>query len=217
MRLNGDRTQRVVLRSQDLPWEPGPAPGVLRRLLAAEGDEDVRATAVVRYEPGSGFARRAHPQGEKIVVLEGEFADEHGTYPAGTYIRNPPGSGHSPRSRAGCALFVTPWQPHDDDPGREVVRPSDRRWGPGLVGGLEVLALDQFGGSRTALVRWAPGTSFARHRHFGGEEIFVLEGTFQDEFGDYPRGTWLRSPHLSTHQPFSKEGCLIFVQVGHLL
>jgi anti-sigma factor ChrR (cupin superfamily) len=104
-----------------------------------------------------------------------------------------------------------------DDQVRVVLRPSDRRWHPGLVGGLRVLALDQFGATHTALVEWAPNTAFSPHHHFGGEEIFVLDGVFQDEFGDYPKGTWIRSPHMSKHRPFSSEGCLIFVKVGHLL
>ncbi len=217
MRWNCDTTERVVLRSEDLPWQPSAAVRVWWRLLSSEGGEDAPATAVVRYEPGAASARHAHPQGEEIVVLEGEFADEHGTYPAGAYIKNPPGSEHSPRSPVGCTLFVKLRQLPDDDLQRVVVRPLERRWRPGPARGLEVLALDPFGGTHTALVRWAPGTSFARHRHFGGEEIYVVEGTFQDEFGDYPRGTWIRSPHLSAHQPFSREGCLIFVKVGHLL
>jgi hypothetical protein len=51
---------------------------------------------------------------------------------------------------------------------------------------------------------------------FAGEEILVLEGTFSDELGDYPAGTWMRSPHASPHQPFSRDGCLIYVKVGHL-
>ena len=29
-------------------------------------------------------------------------------------------------------------------------------------------------------------------------------------------GSWLRSPHMSQHQPLSREGCLIFVKTGHL-
>jgi anti-sigma factor ChrR (cupin superfamily) len=105
----------------------------------------------------------------------------------------------------------------DRDLVRVVVRPPDRHWQQGLVDGLEVLPLDQSGTTHTALVRWAPGTVFSKHRHFGGEEIFVLEGTFQDEHGRYPNGTWIRSPHMSSHQPFSDSGCLIFVKVGHLL
>jgi len=66
------------------------------------------------------------------------------------------------------------------------------------------------------LVRWAPGTKFNSHQHWGGEEILVLEGVFSDEKGDYPKGTWMRSPHLSAHHPFSKDGCLIYVKTGHL-
>ena len=68
-----------------------------------------------------------------------------------------------------------------------------------------------------AVVRWAPGTYFNPHRHFGGEEIFVIDGVFEDEHGRYPEGTWLRSPHMSAHKPFSVEGCTIFVKTGHLL
>ncbi|MEM8617794.1 MAG: cupin domain-containing protein, partial [Pseudomonadota bacterium] len=44
----------------------------------------------------------------------------------------------------------------------------------------------------------------------------VLEGTFEDEHGTYPAGTWIRSPHMSQHKPWSDEGCLIYVKTGHL-
>jgi anti-sigma factor ChrR (cupin superfamily) len=79
-----------------------------------------------------------------------------------------------------------------------------------------VLPLGGHGGEHTALVRWAPGTVFQPHAHFGGEEILVLEGVFEDEFGRYPSGTWMRSPHGSRHRPFSRGGALIWVKVGHL-
>ncbi|MBP7790497.1 MAG: cupin domain-containing protein [Zoogloea sp.] len=216
MNLNDDPSKRVVLRSAELPWQFSPVAGVERRLLARDGGEDARATSIVRYLPGAAFPSHAHPQGEEIVVLDGEFADEYGVYPAGTYIKNPPGSRHAPRSAAGCTLFVKLRHLDDRDSEQVVVRPPDRRWRPGLVSGLEVLALSQFGTTHTALVRWAPGTFFNKHQHFGGEEILVLQGTFQDEYGDYPSGTWIRSPHMSSHQPYSEPGCLIFVKVGHL-
>lgn len=217
MKLNSDLTQRVVLHSTVLPWQPSPVAGVQRRLLARDGGEDATATSIVRYAPGAVFAPHAHPQGEEIVVLDGEFADEHGIYPAGTYIKNPPGSSHSPASVGGCTLFVKLRQIDAGDLERVVVRPGDHRWNPGLVSGLEVIGLSQCGTTHTALVKWAPGTAFHKHQHYGGEEIFVLQGTFQDEYGDYPAGTWLRSPHGSVHQPYSASGCLIFVKVGHLL
>ena len=66
-------------------------------------------------------------------------------------------------------------------------------------------------------MKWAPETYFNMHRHMGGEEIFVLEGVFSDEHGDYPAGTWIRSPHASVHTPFSKPGCTILVRTGHLI
>ena len=89
-------------------------------------------------------------------------------------------------------------------------------WYPGLVPGLSVLPLAEFGTEHTALVRWAPETYFNPHRHYGGEEIFVIDGVFEDEFGRYPAGSWIRSPHLSQHKPFSREGCTILVKTGHL-
>lgn len=140
---------------------------------------------------------------------------EHGIYPAGTYIKSPPGSMHAPRSPTGCTLFCRVRHLDGRDLVQVVVRPLDRHWHRGLVSGLEVLPLDQFGATHAALVRWAPGTGFRKHQHFGGEEIFVLEGTFQDEYGRYPIGTWIRNPHMSSHQPYSDSGCQIFVKALH--
>lgn len=80
--------------------------------------------------------------------------------------------------------------------------------------------LERVGGEvarATSIVRYAPGTFFHPHRHHGGEEIFVVEGVLSDEHGNYPRNSWIRSPHLSQHQPFSVEGCLILVKTGHLI
>ena len=90
------------------------------------------------------------------------------------------------------------------------------RFVSGLVAGLTVLPLHQHGTENVALVCWKSGTRFNAHRHWGGEEIFVIEGTFADEHGIYPAGSWLRNPHLSTHSPFTDEGCLIYVKTGHL-
>src|SRR5690606_40967532 len=94
------------LRTQEQDWVPSPAAGVERKPLAREESERGHATSVVRYAPGASFSRHEHPLGEEILVLEGVFSDETGHYPAGTYIRNPPGSGHAPFSEEGCTLLV---------------------------------------------------------------------------------------------------------------
>ncbi|PKL99726.1 MAG: cupin [Gammaproteobacteria bacterium HGW-Gammaproteobacteria-7] len=216
MQLNADFSQRALVRPDDSPWIASPMPGVERRMLDRIGDEVARATSIVRYAAGSHFSAHQHPGGEEFLVLEGVFSDERGDYPAGTYVRNPIGSQHAPFSREGCTIFVKLMQFEQADDQHVVIDSRRAEWLPGMVPGLSVLPLHQHGTEQVALVRWAPGTRFNRHRHWGGEEILVLEGTFQDEFGDYPAGSWLRSPHLSEHQPFSAAGCLIWVKTGHL-
>lgn len=217
IQLNADWSKRCAIQSHDLPWVASPSPLVQRRLLERDGGEVARATSVVRYAPGARFSAHPHDQGEEIFVLEGTFSDESGHHGPGTYLKNPPGSSHAPYSEAGCTIFVKLRYQDLADTERVVVNTRAAEWRPGLVPGLKVLPLHAFGTQHTALVRWAPETFFQRHTHWGGEEIFVIEGVFSDEHGDHPAGTWLRSPHLSQHQPFSRPGCLILVKVGHLL
>jgi anti-sigma factor ChrR (cupin superfamily) len=216
MNINADTSQRVVINHHELPWIASPESGVLRRMLARQGDEVAKATSIVRYELGSKFQSHTHDGGEEIFVLEGVFSDESGNYGAGTYIMNPPGSAHAPFSDLGCTLFVKLRHLGSDQVEREVVDTNSATWYQGMVPGLTVMPLMQQGSGST-LVKWAPSTYFNPHRHFGGEEIFVLEGVFEDEHGRYPAGTWIRSPHMSLHKPFSQEGCTIFVKTGHLL
>jgi len=205
-----------VLNHLDFPWTRSPEPGVKRRLLERVGAEVARATSIVRYEPGARFPAHGHDLGEEIFVLDGIFSDETGDYPAGTYIMNPPGSAHAPFSEFGCTLFVKLRHLGPEQTEREVVDTNVAPWLQGLVPGLHVMPLMRQGTGST-LVRWAPQTYFSAHRHYGGEEIFVVSGVFEDEHGIYPQGSWIRSPHMSLHQPFSKEGCTIFVKTGHLL
>ena len=184
-------------------------------MLERKGGEVAKATSVVRYAPGASFEAHTHDLGEEILVLSGVLSDELGDYPAGTYIMNPPGSNHAPRSELGCELFVKLRHLGPDQQLREVVNTNAAQWLQGMVEGLHVMPLMTQGMGST-LVRWAPQTYFNPHRHFGGEEIFVVSGVFEDEHGRYPQGSWIRSPHMSLHQPFSKEGCTIFVKTGHL-
>jgi anti-sigma factor ChrR (cupin superfamily) len=214
--LHANLQQRVVIDSNAVAWTASPMAGVERRPLDRQGAEVARATSIVRYAPGSRFERHSHGGGEEILVLEGTFSDEQGDYPPGTYLRNPPGSSHAPFSTGGCTLFVKLRQMHPADPGRVVIDSRHSAWRPGLVEGLEVMPLHAFGSEQVALVRWAPGTTFAAHSHPGGEEILVLSGVFQDEQGSYGAGSWLRNPPGSVHQPWSEAGCTIWVKTGHL-
>lgn len=220
MNLHDDFTQRVTVftdPADTAQWIGSPNPAVQRRLLDRIGGEVARATSLVSYAPGAHFERHLHGGGEEIVVLDGVFSDENGDYPAGSYLRNPPGSAHAPFSRDGCLLFVKLWQFAADDLVRVRIDTRAAQWHQGLVPGLKVLPLHQHAGVNSALVQWAPNTRFQPHIHAGGEEILVLSGVFSDEFGDYPQNTWLRNPRGSRHTPFTGvEGALIYVKTGHL-
>lgn len=217
MNINSDFSQKAVINTSDLGWNLSPSSGIERKYLDRIGDELARASSLVKYSPDSSFTEHVHGGGEEILVLEGRFSDEHGDYPAGTYIRNPPNSKHTPYSKEGCILFVKLRQFNAQDDSIVRIDTTTAAWHPGLVPGLSVMPLHEFDGVGTALVHWAPNTIFNPHVHPGGEEIFVLKGVFHDEHGSYPTGTWIRSPRYSKHAPFTKsEGALIYVKTGHL-
>ena len=216
--INADLSQHVVVNTNELDWEASPSGTVWRKPLYRVGGEFGPVTSIVKYEAGGKFRIHTHPQGEEILVLSGEFCDDHGRYPAGTYLLNPDGTQHAPYSDQGCTLLVRLRQFDGSDRNQVMINTNQSPWSPGLVDGLSVLPLYSQANypENMALVRWQPNTFFHEHTHPGGEEILVLEGTFEDEHGIYPQGTWIRGPHMSRHKPFSKQGCLIYVRVGGL-
>jgi len=217
MQINLDFQQRVVIETGRQEWIDTRANGVQRRMLDRDGAESGRATSLVRFAPESYFPGHTHDGGEEFLVLEGTFSDESGDYGPGMYVRNPIGSHHVPHTDGGCVIFVKLWQMDPAD--QEYVRidtNQDDGWRPGSVAGSSVRPLHQFGQERVSLVRWGPGVRAPGHDHPGGEEVLVLDGTLEDELGHYPAGTWLRMPPGSRHEPFSGDGCTLFVKLGHL-
>ncbi|MNF39076.1 ChrR Cupin-like domain protein [compost metagenome] len=217
MNLNADFKQRVVLHTATAQWQDSPQAGVQRIPLDRLGDEVARATSLVRFLPGRGFPEHVHGGGEEILVLDGVFSDESGDYPAGSYLRNPPGSRHSPCSVEGCTLLVKLWQFAPDDQSELRLDTQRLPWHPaGEVKGLALLSLHEHGSEHVALLRLQPGTHCQAQSFPGGEELFVLEGCLSDEAGDYPAGTWLRNPRGSRFRRHSDEGALLYVKTGHI-
>jgi anti-sigma factor ChrR (cupin superfamily) len=214
--LNMNFDQPVIINTSEMEWEASPMPGVWRKPLAREAAEHGHTTSVVRYDPGSSFSPHLHPLGEEIYVLEGVFSDEHGDYPAGTYLRNPPGSKHSPRSEPGCVLLVKLDQFDATDDARVRIDTGSSDWFP-TEDDLQVMPLHYFDTEMVALYKWPANGRFPSQQHFGGEELFVVSGVLQDEYGAYPAGTWLRYPHNSEHARFVEEDTITWVKTGHLL
>ena len=125
MKIRTDYSVREHVPFESVAWVVSPGEGVERKMLERDGGEVARATSIVRYAPGSSFAEHVHERGEEFLVLEGTFQDEHGDYPAGTYVRSPPGSRHRPFSANGCTIFVKLRQFSEGDMARCVMRPGD--------------------------------------------------------------------------------------------
>jgi len=213
--LNMIFSQAACLLAEERKWIKSPADGVSRVPLERESAESGHTTSFVRFEPNSFFPEHHHPQGEEIYVLDGIFSDENGDYPAGSYLRNPPGSHHKPFTKEGCTLFVKLDQFQKGDIEQVVLLPEQQQWRAG-IGNLTVSSLHTYKTESTALVHWPKNETFQSHTHWGGEEIVVLAGRFLDEHGEYPAGSWIRSPHMSQHFPRVEEETLILVKVGHI-
>jgi anti-sigma factor ChrR (cupin superfamily) len=217
MELNADFSQRVAVHAAQLPWVPSPIAGVDRRMLDRIGDEVARATSVVRYAPASRFSAHTHGGGEEFLVLDGVFQDEHGDYPAGSYVRNPPTSRHTPGSASGCVLFVKLWQFDLKD------RTPVRRDGRALVythaqdrPGVEIAPLFRDNREEVRMERWAPNTSVTLGLPDGGE-FLVVDGALQEGGERFAPQSWLRLPpqgRLSA--TVGRHGWTLWVKTGHL-
>jgi hypothetical protein len=215
MEINADFSRRAAVHAAAEPWTPSPAPGVERRMLDRIGGEVARATTIVRFAPGCAFAAHTHDGGEEYLVLEGVFQDEDGDFPAGTYVRNPPTTRHTPRSGPGCTIFVKLWQfdPADRRPVRAAADPG--ALGPAGDG----VAAQPLFADESETVRfetWAPGARLSRAAP-GGFEALTLEGGFREGGEDFGPWSWLRLPAGGRLDAVAgPEGARLWVKTGHL-
>ncbi len=212
--INADRNARVVIDTGALDWQPSPSASVWRKRLYLDGPvEDGRVTSIVRYDANSAFPEHDHPDGEEIFVLDGTFSDEHGDYPAGSYLLNPEGFRHAPFSEDGCVIFVKLRQYAGRDRHHVTLDTDTLPWQPGRADGVTVKTLYAQDGypERISLLRIEAGAGPFPHDHPHGEEVFVLDGADEDEHGIHPAGTWIRSPPGSRHAPWSREGAELLV------
>lgn len=217
MELNADFKQRAAVHAATLDWVPSPMAGVERRMLDRIGDEVARATSIVRYAPNSHFSRHVHGGGEEFLVLEGVFQDEHGDYPPGSYIRNPPTSAHTPRSEPGCTIFVKLWQFDAVDRTSVRLDTSGQAYAADpLRAGVEVIPLFEYRYERVTLERWMAGAEIAL-LSAGGLELLVLDGGFTEGQERFTYLSWLRLPPGSTSRVrVNQQGCRVWMKRGHL-
>ncbi|MFT7311349.1 MAG: anti-sigma factor ChrR (cupin superfamily) [Paracoccaceae bacterium] len=217
MQINADFTVRAVVHAARIPWVASPMPGVDRRMLDRIGAEVARATSIVRYAPGSAFSAHVHSGGEEYLVLEGVFQDEHGDFPVGTYVRNPPQSSHTPRATQGATILVKLWQFDPDDRvavtidthAQASVAPTDRP-------GVGVIPLHHDAREDVRIELWDADADIVVEGH-KGLELLVLAGGFVENGEPFETDSWLRLPVGHTLRAKSgPDGARIWVKSDHL-
>lgn len=214
MEINADFSERVVVHSDELEWSASPMAGVDRRMLDRIGGEVARATTIVRYAPGSKFSAHTHTGGEEFIVLDGVFQDEHGDFPAGTYVRNPPTTSHTPGSEEGCTIFVKLWQFDMDD--RNQFRKDMAAELSAAEGGVATAKLHD--DDREAVTYQDAGQGAEiKHSASGGIELLVLSGSLNEGGETLRRGSWLRLPEgQDLSATAGEDGATYWMKTGHL-
>ncbi|MEP3439844.1 MAG: cupin domain-containing protein [Sulfitobacter sp.] len=214
MELNADFKERVVVHSEKVEWLASPMPGVDRRMLDRIGGEVARATTIVRYAPNSKFSAHTHTGGEEFIVLDGVFQDEHGDFPEGTYVRNPPTTSHTPGSDEGCTIFVKLWQFDMDDRTQFRKDMAEELGSP--TNGVATAELHRDDQEVVTYHHVDAGAVLA-NSDAGGIEMLVISGSVTEGGDTLGKGAWLRLPE---GQPLSAtagaDGAKLWIKTGHL-
>jgi len=215
MLIRADFDLLAFLTPDQQVWGASPQPGVERVMLDRIGVEKARATSLVRYAVGAAFSRHAHAGGEEILVLSGVFSDEHGDYPQGWYLRNPPGSSHQPFSRDGAVIFVKLEQMRATDHAQvRIDTHAPAAWH--RAGNREICQLFRSDAEQVSLQRLPPGECMVDAAVVGAE-MLILEGSVLLEDQTFPVGSWIRLPAASTARIHAgPAGAMAYLKTGHL-
>ncbi len=215
--INGNLSIRAVADTRQMPWTPSPSGSVWRKRVHRVGPaESGQVTSLVRYDADSAFPAHDHPEGEEILVLDGVFSDERGDWPAGTYLLNPEGFRHAPRSVPGCLLFVKLRQFPGLERQQVALDTNALAWQAGLQPGVMTKTIYQQPGfqDKMRLERWNPQTDLGPLTHEQSTELFVIDGGFSDGLGSYGPGCWMRLPAGFVHRPRTTAGCTLYVKTA---
>ncbi|MCZ2722484.1 cupin domain-containing protein [Marinomonas sp. 15G1-11] len=217
MKIAADFSKRIIVHSEALPWKASPMKGVDRRPLDRVGEEVARATTIVRYAPGSAFSPHVHTGGEEFFVLEGTFQDEHGDFPAGSYIRNPPQSSHTPSSEKGCMMLVKLWQFQPED--RTHIRLQTNKMGSIELAnhtGVSITPLYKDHIEDVSLLHLQPHTTIDWDLPQGAE-LLVIEGSLTENNDLLKKHSWLRLPvNSKINAKAGNQGAKVWLKTGYL-
>ena len=214
MQINSDFSSAAMVHTDRLAWTPSPMAGVDRRMLDRIGGEVARATSIVRYAPGSRFSAHTHTGGEEFIVLDGLFQDEYGDFPAGTYVRNPPTTAHTPGSDSGCTIFVKLWQFDPNDRNQFHKRMVDELASP--VDGVAMATLHEDAHESVTYSHLDAGATLSMEAP-GGIEMLVIDGSVVVANDTLGKHGWLRLPEGEALVASARPGgAKLWIKSGHL-
>ena len=216
MLLNADFFRPALVDSDALAWVASPIAGVDRRMLERDGDEVARATSLVRYAPGSSFAAHTHGAGEEFLVLNGVFSDETGDFSAGYYVRNPPGSRHTPSSVPGATILVKLRQMPLEETVAVRLDTHDPALWRDLGQGCREAVLFDARWERVVMLQLAPRYAGSAETWPHGAEFFVVNGDLEIDGDSHRAGSWLRLPPGSRLALGTRGSALLYRKTGHL-
>lgn len=213
---NANFYERAVENASDSDWLETNAAGVSVNFIEAAKQDHPRLTMLIRFAPGSHYDLSQHHGGEEFLVLEGSLRDRQGHYHQGYYVRNPTGTAHHPVSDDGCLLFLKLGEFCETDQEHRIIDTNEEEaWLPGPVAGTRVLPLHMHDTRSVLMIRWDADTEFKPGLDPQGEEVFVIEGSLQDEKGHYSKRDWVRNPVSSWHTWRGSEGTMAYYKNGH--
>ncbi len=213
--LNLDLSEKLKIDSNTEKWILSEDSSFEYIPLEFENGDNGRKTSLIKLKKGAKLLGLSSTSSKEIIILSGQLTDGKNSLSDRAYIRMPAKSRLVLEAVEDTKVFIK--ENTNDPKSNETVfiNTKSQEWLQGH-GNLKVMPLHSAEEGNAALVLWPEGERFVPHRHWGGEEIFVLSGEFIDEHSRYPAGTWLRSPHQSSHFPFVEKETIILVKVGHL-
>jgi hypothetical protein len=213
--IRTDFARVEIVDTGRMQWIASPAGGVDRKPLDRIGGEVARATSLVRYAPGSDFPTHVHSGGEEFLVLEGVFSDEHGDFGPGTYVRNPVGTSHAPRSREGCVILVKLWQFQAGDTAPVAIDTVAADFET-IEQDVERLQLHRYGKEDVAMLRLSAGATWTIPADAGGAELYICDGELEANTTTVPQSGWARFPSGRDIALSAPRGATVYLKTGHL-
>ena len=204
--LNENYDKSISIDTSVQIWKINEELNYKEKLLSIDND---KKTSILELDKNSKLSMNPSVKPVEIFVLEGIYSNEFGDFGKGTYLNMPKENQEKVNCKSTCKIFRKEnYSTHYE---KVIIDTTKQEWLQGQ-GNLQVMPLIE----GTALVFWPKDEVFIEHKHWGGEEIYVLNGIFMDEHGEFGKDSWVRNHHLSVHHPFVKEETVIFVKTGHI-